>query len=376
MCRTVIRLVFLLAASLATTACVRGPAVPSSASSGSGGKPMPPLPIETPLPPPAMYKDQDMRTMPEAQLDQLTRRAVAAKDYPHAAILQYWIADRTKAGYYDLACYLARSGTPDPAFYWLQVAALDEGVDADYADADEDLAPLRADPRWPEVRTYLAACNRYFETSGTRHTPLLVPKGYAKGTPITVIVWLHGLGSTPDDFVNDSGQPLADRLNAAIVGVSGTVPRGPKKFVWAMDAERDAKWVRDALAGVADRVTIKPGHLIAFGFSQGAQVGIEIAVRNPEEYAGAIALSPGADAHLDGVKPSSLLARRGFVLAWGEDEAPGNVQLAKYDARWLGDAKAQVRQKEYPGIREHTFPRDFAARFPEWVKFIEQVRGE
>jgi predicted esterase len=374
--RNVIRLVFVLAASLATAACVRGPAIPGTTSSGSGAKPMPPLAIETPLPPPAMYKDQDMRTMPEAQLEQLTRRAVAAKDYPHAAILQYWIAERTKSGYYDLACYLAQSGTPDPAFYWLQVAALEEGVDASYADADGDLAALRADPRWPDFRTFLVACNRYFETSNTRQTPLLVPKTYSRGTPITVVVWLHGLDSAPDDFVTESRQPVADRLNVAIVGVSGTVPRGPKKFVWTLDAERDAKRVRDAVAEVSDRVTVKPGHVIALGFDQGAQVAIEIAVRNPEEFAGAIALSPGGEAHLEAIKSAPVLTRRGFVLVWGEDEESRVVQLAKYDAKWLTDAKAQVRQKEYPGIRDHTFPRDFAARFPEWAKFIDQLRGE
>ncbi len=121
-----------------------------------------------------------------------------------------------------------------------------------------------------------------------------MPSGYQKGTPLTVVVYLHGLGSKPEDFVNEKCQRHADAANVAIVGVSGTLPRGPDKFVWAVDPERDAKRVRDALAEVADRVTVKPAHVIALGFSQGAQVGVEIAVRNPEEFAGAIVLSPGA----------------------------------------------------------------------------------
>jgi predicted esterase len=376
MCRAIPGLILILAASLTISGCMRGPAVPGTATNDPAGKPTPPLAIPTPPPPPSVNDGKDLRTIPNEQLEELARKFEKAQDYPHAAIVQYWVVERTKAGQYDLACFLARTGKADPAFYWLQVAALEEGVDTDYAERDEDLAALRADPRWPDVRTYLAACNRFYESSGIKSTALILPKGYKKGTPIAAVVWLHGLGSSPEDFVNDTCQHHADRLNAAIVGVSGTVPRGPKKFVWAVDAERDAKRVRDAIAEVSDRLTIKPGHLIALGFSQGAQVGVEIAVRNPEEYAGAIALSPGADVHLKDVKPPPLLARRGFVITWGEDEAPGNVQLAKYDARWLSDVKAQVQSKEYAGVREHAFPRDFNARFFEWVKFIEQTRGE
>jgi predicted esterase len=123
-------------------------------------------------------------------------------------------------------------------------------------------------------------------------------------------------------------------------------------------------------------VTIKPGHVIALGFSQGAQVGLEIAVRNPEEYAGAIALSPGAATHLRDVTPSPLLARRGFVVSCGAKEAPGNVRLTESDADWLRGAKGQVREKQYAGVSDHAIPPDFRTRFPEWVKFIEQARGD
>ncbi len=375
-------LILFLTASLAITSCVRTTALPGTAGNGPnvvlrpGEKPVPPLPLETPPAPPPLFDGKDLRSLPEAHLRQRARQAETQQDYPHAAILQYWVVERTKTGHYELACYLARTGKADPAFYWLQVAALADGVDTDHAERDEDLATLHADPRLPEVRTYLAACNRYFETNSPPRTVLVLPKGYQKGTPIAAVVWLHGLGSTPEEFVNESCQGYADALNVAIIGVSGTLARGPNTFVWAVDADRDARRVRDAVTEVSNRVTIKPGHVIALGFSQGAQVGLEIAVRNPEEYAGAIVLSPGAAYHLKDVQPSPLLARRGFVVACGAKELPGNVQLTKQDADWLRSAKAQVREKEYPGVAAHAFPPDFRARFPEWVKFIEQARGE
>ncbi len=380
--RPIIPTLLALFASLALMACDRGTAPSDTRSGGLNvsvngeGQPVPLLAFDKPAAPPALLDGRNLRETSTEQLRVLSRQAEARQDYPRAAILQHWLTERTAAGRYDLACDLARTGKTDPAFYWLQAAARDEGVDPDHAATDEDLATLRADPRWSQVDAYLRACSRYWESHGTARTALVVPSGYQKGTPITVVVYLHGLGSKPEDFVNERCQRYADALNIAIVGVSGTLPRGPDKFVWAVDPERDARRVRDALAEVADRVTVKPGHVIALGFSQGAQVGLEIAVRNPEEFAGAIVLSPGARSQLRDLPQSPLLTRRGFVVACGAKEAPGNVRLTESDADWLRGANAPVREKEYPGIAEHAFPPDFHERFPDWVRFIEQVRGE
>lgn len=377
--------ILVLTAALVATSCGPKPAVSGTgasavvslnASLAPGGKPNPPLILEKPPAPPALLDNRDLRAIPEAELQELALKAEHGQDYPHAAILQYWLVQRTNAGHYNLACYLSRTGKVDPAFYWLQVAGLAGGLDVAYADRDEDLGTLRADSRWPQVHDYLVACNRYFEAVVPPRTVLRLPKSYVKGTPIPAVVWLHGLGSHPDDFVDDMGQRFADEMNVAMIGVSATVARGPASFVWAEEVERDAARVRDALSGLSDRVTIKSGHVILLGFSQGAQVGFEIAVRHPEEFAGAIVLSPGAAFHLQDVKPSPLLAKRGFVVSCGAREHPGNVMLTKQDADWARAAKAQVIEREYAGVSAHALPLDFGKRFPEWVNFIEQTRGE
>ena len=191
-----------------------------------------------------------------------------------------------------------------------------------------------------------------------------------------MVLWLHGLGSRPEDFINSGCQIYADELNVAFIGVSGTKSRGPRSFVWAEDPEQDARRLRDALSEISDRITVKKGYVITFGFSQGAQVGLDVVVRYPEDYAGSIVLSPGATPHLDGVKPSPLLTRRGFVLCCGAEEHPGNVQLTALDAKWLREAKSQVIHKAYPGMSTHSFPTDFDERFPEWIKYILDARKE
>jgi predicted esterase len=340
------------------------------------GKPIPPLSLPVP---PAMsprIDGKDLQAMAEVELRARAIQAMEKEDYPRAAGYQYWYVRKSGTGQYDLACFLARIGQTDPAFYWLQLAASEEGVDSQHAQRDEDLTSLRRDPRWVRIRQYLQDCNRYFESAPIGRTVLVLPRGYKKGTPIPAVVWLHGLGSRPDDFVDADGQVYADKLHIAFLGVSGTRPRGPRSFVWADDPEKDARRLRDALAEVSDRVTIRKGHVITFGFSQGAQVGLEVAVRFPDEYAGAIALSPGAQYHLDDVRPSPLLARRGFVVSCGAKEHPGNVALTEQDASWLRASGAQVIHKEYPGVSAHSFPKDFDKRFPEWVQFILKARGE
>ena len=339
-------------------------------------KPVAPLSLAVPPALPEQLDGKNLKAMGEAELLGRANQAMAKEDYPRAAAFQYWYVQKSKTGQYNLACFLAQVGQTDAAFYWLQLAAIQEGVDTQHAQRDPDLTSLRNDPRWGQVRQYLADCNRYFESAPVARTALVLPKGYRKGAPIPAVLWLHGLGSRPEGFVNPGCQEYADRLNVALIGVSGTRARGPRSFVWAEDPEKDARRLRDALAEVSDRVTVKKGHVITFGFSQGAQVGLEVAVRYPEEYAGSIVLSPGAQPHLDDVRPSPALGRRGFVLSCGAEEHPGNVRLTALDADWLRRAKARVIHKAYPGVSAHSFPEDFDERFPEWVKFILTAREE
>ncbi len=339
-------------------------------------KPVPPLQLAVPIAMPERLDDTDFQNMDPSDLFILGRMAAEKKLYEVAAVAQCWFVQKSGRGQYDLACYLAQTGQIDPAFYWLQLAAIEEGVDTLHTQLDEDLESLRADPRWSQVLRYLQDCNKYFETADVSRTVLILPQDYKKSEAIPAIVWLHGMGSRPEDFVNEESQEYADNLNVALIGVSGTKARGPRSFVWAEEIERDAQRLRAALSEVSDRVTIEKGKVITLGFSQGAQAGLEVAVKYPEEYAGSIVLSPGADFHLQTIKPSPLLAKRGYVVSCGAQEHPGNVQLSAKDAEWLRRNNAKVIHKPYPNVSTHSFPEDFGVRFPEWVAFIFKAQGE
>jgi len=344
------------------------------ATVGPAQLPTPPLALARPPAPAAVPGAGNLRNLDIRELLRGARQAVAAADFQRAAAYQYWAVQKTDRHQYDLACYCSRSGDVEAGFYWLQQAGVKEGVDAAWAGEDEDLEPLRRDRRWPQVRQFLHDCERYWARSDIQHTVFILPEKYRKPAPLTLVMWLHGLGSRPDDFVDDDLQELANELNIGFVGVSGTQPRGPNKFVWSEEPEQDAARLHQALVEARGKVVLGP--VILMGFSQGAQMALEVAVREPENYAGAIVMSPGlrSAAKLQQVRPSPLLARRGFVLVVGAKEHPGNVALTASDARWLErTAKAQVQHKPYPNMAEHAFPADFADRFPEWVRFIEQT---
>jgi predicted esterase len=338
-------------------------------------KPIPPLAMPVPPAPPAKYKGDDLEGQEDQLLETMAETAKRRKDYEGAAIYQYWHVKKSDSGHYKLACYLARSGKIDAAFYWLQKAAAEERFSLARAEGDEDLTKLRTDERWQKISTYLDQCEEHFWTNPTRITILKVPKGYQKGRPIAAVIWMHGVRSWPGDFVNEDSQAFADQLDIALIGVSGSSQLGTRIFHWGGFRSDTLKRIREALNEVADRVTLKKGCLIAFGFSQGAQSALELAVDQPEEYAGSIVLSPGSYSALDSIKPSPLLKQRGFVIAYGEEEAKGILELSKEDGDWLRKANAQLIYKPYPNQAEHTFPQDFAERFPEWVKFVLKTSG-
>jgi predicted esterase len=335
-------------------------------------KPRPPLTLAVPPVPSRSLGGKDLTALPAASLRGLARTAVRRSNFKDAVRYQYWALMKDGAGQYDLACYYSQHGAVDAAFYWLQRAGLEEGVDLGWAGEDTDLVSVRRDPRWNQLADFLRQCNAYWAHSGHRKTVLILPKEYTRGTPIPVLVGLHGMGDNPENFVGKEYQEYADQLDVAFVGVSGTLPRGPKSFVWSPDHAKNAERIDAALKEVSNQLTVKEGQVVAFGFSQGAQAAAEVAARNPDKYAGAIIMSPGGLGIPEAAvfKAHAKARRQGFVAVCGAGEAPGNVALTAEYARLLKAMGARVRHKPYPGMNQHAFPPDYHDVLPDWIRFI------
>ncbi len=351
--------------------CPKPPGAPKLKANTLPTKPNPPLAIQPPPPPSKLYQGKDLTEVKGSQLAGVALNLSNQKKYAEAVQLQYWSTVADDDGRYNLACFQALAGNKDAAFYWLQEAAIKDGFDADWAGEDPDLESLRRDPRWRQIKPYLDACGAYWAVSGHRQTVLTIPEDYKPGTPIGVLVWMHGLGASPDEPV-EGLQESANELGMAIVGVSGTVPRGLHAFVWSEDPGRDAEQIRLALKEISDRVTVKPGQVVTFGFSQGAQMAFEVAFRFPDEFRGSIVMSPGTNKNVDlaGLVPGPKNRSQGFVFLCGAQEALGNVVITRADHGFATKAGSRVEMKLQEGQEQHAFPSDFGEKFVDRVRFV------
>ena len=345
-----------------------------SPESAPGIKPTPPLNL--PRPPdasPTLNGNNLSEEDPDVLRAAAHQAANAENNFAKAAQLQFWFVKKQNDGQYNLACYLSRSGQSDAALYWLQVAALEEGVDGGWATQDPDLQPLRSDPRWGQVLPFLMKCNAYWSTSSQTDTQLIMPAGVGPTDPIPVIIGLHGMGSSASGFVDeDSYQDIADEKRVAFLGVSGTIPRGPRSFVWSEDPIKDSARIDAALNEVKDRMTPKEGQLVLFGFLQGAMMSAEIAVRFPDRYAGALVMSPGgtSEPQASGFQARPNGRKQNAICICGAGEHPGNVQMTQTYANLFRQAGARVDHKPYPNLNTHSLPPDYQEKLPGWIDFL------
>lgn len=330
------------------------------------------LDLKKPADPPATFNGKSLKMFEADDLSRAARQFGEDKEYDTAVTLQSWAVKKSDSGRYDLACFCALAGRKEDAFYWLQEAALLDGADPDWANQDTDLTILRADNRWDRIDGFLRACGDAWKKSNLIKTELIVPKGYRPGTPIGVIVGMHGRGATPTGFVDGDYQEFADRLKMAIVAISGPIPYGKDSFHWSEEPKRDSEHIQKVLAGLSSKLTVKKGEIVLFGFSQGAQMAFEVAFQNPDLYRGALVMSPGTTKFFInvGLKPSEKNKEQGYVLLCGEQEAPGNVKSTTDDKAFAERAGARVRMILAPDQERHSFPKDYYQQFESRIRFI------
>lgn len=344
---------------------------------GTPTLPPPAFSIAEPGTRPRTLDGKDLMTVEPNELTRQAYRYAMAGDYTKAVQCQYWHVKRSDEGRYDLACWESLAGNVDAAMFWLQQAGQQAGVDSTWSRSDPDLQNVRDDPRWPAFLNYLVACDRYWRAFGAKQTVLIVPEEYDGESELTLVVWLHGMGHSAESH-RKQFQSLADQYDLGFVAVSGTVPTGKASFAWADVPDDDYDRIKRALDEARQQIKWKDGTAVALGFSQGAIVALELAVRHPEIFAGAITISAGTGSpvQLDQVADRSALHQQAFVVVCGAKEPASSIQRSSELARWLKGAKARVRVPSYPDHASHAFPADFDDQFPDWLAFIEHGRTQ
>lgn len=331
--------------------------------------PTAPIVVAQPQSPPKLSEQSelDLSKMSVPQLVTLRDQLLTEHQTEQACQVWQWSIQNGGEGRYNLACLYAQNGKVEDAFYYLLEAAAKEGVDPDHAQDDPDLMSLRKDGRWRKVRGYLRQVSAYWAAQPLLRTKVVLPR---QGSPKFLVIGLHGMGGN-EGFVDESYQDLADKLQAAFLGVSGTVPLGPTAFRWSEDWSKDQLHLEKAIASQQEKLEKCSNTRVVFGFSQGAQTAFALAGRDPAHYRGALLFSPGAFGE---ATPSAVGPQQRFLIRVGAKESPFTLRFAQKDAERARQAGASVDYYAYPNICSHSFPPDFSQKFPDWLAWIAQPR--
>jgi len=266
-------------------------------------------------------------------------------------------------GFVAEAAKFAKAKDHDRAFAWLQRAAREDCANADDIAGDDDFSQMRKDERWAKLLDYLRACDNAWASSGFSREILITPTGYDGKRPIPVVLGLHGYGSWPEDFTGADHQKICDDLDVAFFSLSGTIPLGRNSFMWSARHEDDWSRIQKALKRVEGQVAVKPGQIMAVGFSMGGQLAVHLTAAFSQQMSGCLAMSPGSryPGRLLEVLEATPQQRTGqsIFLSWISAEGAVIKARCQEQAALLEKHGVSSYVHEFPG-KGHHFPRAYA----------------
>lgn len=219
-----------------------------------------------------------------------------------------------------------------------------------------------------------------FPASAEKAKPFVFKPSSGSG-PYPVVLWLHGYrGYSPNGYAPGAAaeamQKHADAIGAVILGFPATTDLPDNTQQWSEDPATDHAYIQERLKEISQTTDIDLHRIALFGFSQGAKVAADLATLYPENYLGAILMSPGG---FKAPKAAKIQrpehAKQVYFCFCGAEEQEGNVKLTKaYAAHLERVLGARVTLKLYPGVAKHARPPDFMQKFPEWVSSILAAR--
>jgi predicted esterase len=192
-------------------------------------------------------------------------------------------------------------------------------------------------------------------------------------------VLLHGRGATADSILT-----LADDIG--VEGLAWLAPQAagrtwyPYRFLEPLT--RNEPWLSGALAVVEELVVgllargVPVERIALLGFSQGACLALEAAVRHPRPYGAVVALSGGliGPPGTHWPSPPALAGARVF-LGCGDRDDHIPVDRVRESAEVFERAGAQVTTAIYPGM-PHTVNEDELQRVREMFTRMTRARRD
>ncbi len=330
-----------------------------------------PFELASPASPSRTHGQQDLNQLSPRALRNEAKKYYRNGDYKEAIQFQHWSCQKNPdAGMYYLASYYALNKNMEAAVYFLQKAAMKEGLLASWIRNDENFMTVVKSIYWKELEPWLEDCTEKWNKSSYLRVSMIEPKGESK----ILLLGLHGYASKPEDFtMEQDDQVLADELGVTIVSVSASIPMGVNSFRWSEDIHYDYEHITKALKTVNIDLNKSKGQLILIGFSQGGQLSAELMARHPDMIKSIIALCPGGrkGAQFDKVNSSHDLTANRAVIISGSEESKNNIEMAKADLQYFKDKGCQVRYKMYQGMG-HSFPTTYYSDLRQWLSFLTE----
>ena len=254
---------------------------------------------------------------------------------------------------YNAACAHALAGNAGPALEWLDRAGAAGFAGVRSIDEDPDLAAVRDHPGFAAATARIRANRARMFADFRAHAEqaeilTILPKDAPPG-PRPLIVVLHGYGDVPK--ANAELYRKAARRRGAIVAAPSGLRPGPggRGFSWTFRDEAEW-WVLRALERLAAAHPVDPDRVILAGFSQGANVALEVGLRHSDRFAGLLPLAGRFEA--DRMPMPAAGGPRVYLLTGARDPGVDSFRQAE---RRLAGAGLDARLRVVRGMG-HSYP--------------------
>jgi predicted esterase len=185
------------------------------------------------------------------------------------------------------------------------------------------------------------------------------PIAEAKGA----LILIHGRGSSPDDIAGLAGAIDADGF-ACLAPAAKNGSCYPQRFLAPLS--QNEPWLSSALKTIEDLVRetiaagVAPERIGLIGFSQGACLVLEHAVRAGRHYGLVAGLSGALIGPLDTTRSPRDLNSLPVLLGCAEEDAHIPLVFVERSADVLTEMNAAVTKQIFPGAAHTVFPQELA----------------
>lgn len=186
---------------------------------------------------------------------------------------------------------------------------------------------------------------------------LYVPVGYEAGTPMPLMILLHGAGGDADNWTGAFS--IADSLGVVLVAVDS---RGATWDVVRGVFGVDVTFIDQALEKTFRHCDIDPSRVAMGGFSDGASYALSLGLSNGALITHVVAWSPGF------MRPGELRGEPLIFVSHGTNDQILPINFASRQI--VPDLRASGYSVDYEEFEGgHELPREIAERAFDWFLF-------